>query len=173
MSPLLRLTGVLEVAIETVRSEIDIFVSSTGIFNIMSAIALLQQRNTSAWYPLKILAALVRQRNTCELCQRWTGHLLRGCDGHLSSTSYCGRGRLRFTQHPVRLPKALEEMCCGTSPARPQQGVHDGRRCGHILASSVLQYRHFRVPAFDRRGTFVESLVAALKKFNTVPRLIE
>ena len=38
MSPLLRLTGVLEVAIETVRSEIDIFVSSTGIFNIISAI---------------------------------------------------------------------------------------------------------------------------------------
>ena len=26
----------------------------------------------------------------------------------------------------------------------------------HILASSVLQYRHFRVPAFDRRRTFVE-----------------
>ena len=38
MSPLLRLTGVLEVATETVRSEIDIFVSSTGIFNIISAI---------------------------------------------------------------------------------------------------------------------------------------
>ena len=39
-----------------------------------------------------------------------------------------------------------------------------GRLCGHILASSVLQYRHFRVPAFDRRGTFVESLAAALRK---------
>ena len=44
---------------------------------------------------LKILVALVRQRNTCELCQRWTGlvaatgHILRGCDGHLSSTSFC------------------------------------------------------------------------------------
>ena len=39
-----------------------------------------------------------------------------------------------------------------------------GRRCGHILASSVLQYRHFRVPAFDRRGTFVDYLAAALRK---------
>ena len=40
-------------------------------------------------------------------------------------------------------PTALEEMWCGTSSARHQQCVHDGWRCGHILACSVLQYRHF------------------------------
>ena len=31
--------------------------------------------------------------------------------------------------------------------------VHDGRKCQYILAPSVLQSRHFRVKAFDRRHT--------------------
>ena len=44
---------------------------------------------------------------------------------------------------------------------------------GDADTSSVLQYRHFRVPAFDQRGTFVESDAAALRKLNTMPRLIE
>ena len=65
---------------------------------------------------------------------------LRGHDGHPSSTWYCWQGGWQITQHPVGLPTALEELWCGTSPARPQQCVHDGRRCGHfgILSSSVL-----------------------------------
>ena len=39
----------------------------------------------------------------------------------------------KFIQYSVSLPTALEEMWCGTSPARPQQCVHDGRRCGHTF----------------------------------------
>ena len=65
MSALLRLTGVLEVAIETVRSEIDIFVSSTGIFNIISAIKhvdhdelLLEFRQSGAHAPWLQVAAI-------------------------------------------------------------------------------------------------------------------
>ena len=67
---------------------------------------------------------------------------LRGHCGHLghpSSTWYCWQGGWQITQHPLSLPTALEELWCGTSPARPQQCVHDGRRSGHIgiLSSSV------------------------------------
>ena len=49
---------------------------------------------------------------------------------------------------PVGHPTALKVVWCGTSPARTQQCFHDGRRCGHTLASSFLQCRHVRVSAF-------------------------
>ena len=50
----------------------------------------------------------------------------------------------------LRLPTGLEEIRGETSPVRPQQCVHDGRRCGHTLTSSVLWCHHFRVPALTR-----------------------
>ena len=83
--------------------------------------SLSQQRNTCAWYPLKILAALVRQRNTCELCHRWT------VSWRQLATSF---EDVMATYHPPRIaeevdctspntqwafPTALEEIWPGTS----------------------------------------------------------
>ena len=48
---------------------------------------------------------------------------LRRHDGHLSSTL---RGGRPLIQHPVGLPTAFDDLWFGTSPARPQQCVHDG-----------------------------------------------
>ena len=109
-------------------------------------VALLQQRNTCAWYPLKILAALVRQRNTCELCQRWT------VSWRQLATSF---EDVMATCHPPRIAEEVDCASpntqfafrklwkkCGVELYRssPQQCVH-GRRSAmlaHILASSVL-----------------------------------
>ena len=49
-------------------------------------------------------------------------------------------------------PTAPDEIWRGPSPARPQQCVHNGWRCRHTLASSVLQRSHYRVPAFASLG---------------------
>ena len=48
--------------------------------------------------------------------------------------------------------------------------VHDGRRCGHILASSVLQYRHYRVQRWTEKERSW-SVWQLLLNFNTVPQL--
>ena len=69
------------------------------------------------------------------------GHLFEDMMATHHPLGFAGKvaGKAPNTQHPVGLPTALEEIWCGTSPARPQQCVHDGERCGHIgiLSSSV------------------------------------
>ena len=65
------------------------------------------------------------------------------------------QGGCKIILHPAGLPTAPEEILRGTSAGRPQQRVHDGWRCGHTLAHSVLQCRHTRVSSSARRRTFV------------------
>ena len=80
-----------------------------------------------------------------------TGRLFEDVMATYHQPGIAGEACGKSSQHPVDLPTALEEIWCVTSPARPQQCVHDGRRSRRTLASSVLRYHRFRVPAPDRR----------------------
>ena len=73
------------------------------------------------------------------------------------------QGGCQIILHPAGLPTAPEEILRGTSAGRPQQRVHDGWRCGHTLAPSVLQCRHTRVSSSVLRKTFVQDDAKLLK----------
>ena len=65
------------------------------------------------------------------------------------------------TCHP---PGIAGEVAGTSSPARPQECVHDGRRCGHNRVSSVLQCRHFRSSDFivEHHHMFCQCCFAAM-----------
>ena len=52
----------------------------------------------------------------------------------MPSIGYYSRGVWQIILRPVGHPTALEKIWRGTSPAQPQQWVHDGWRCRHTLA---------------------------------------
>ena len=109
---------------------------------------------------LKILAALVQQRNTSTLCCPVKGcESLNAQDIAVHLTAETGH-HFEDVMANCR-PLGIAEQVAGTSSNTQsafrqlwwkysvdlhQQCVHDGRRRRHILSSSVLQY--FRVPAF-------------------------
>ena len=90
-------------------------------------VALLRQRDTCAWYPLKILTALLQQRNTCALS------LLEAREG--PNTQDQAERLVAETGHHLEdtpntqwaFPTALEDIRCGTPPARRQQCVQSAR----------------------------------------------
>ena len=106
--------------------------------------------------PLKILAALLRQKNSCTLVlavearegpntqdkagrfMAATGHHFEDVMANCHPLGIAEEVAGKIVQHPVSLPTALEEIRGETSPARPQQCVRRCRRCCHSLVSSVL-----------------------------------
>jgi len=64
-------------------------------------------------------------QDTAERLMADTGNLFED----MMATWYFWKGGWQIIQYPVGLPTALEEIWCGTPPSRPQQCVHDSRRC--------------------------------------------
>ena len=108
------------------------------------------------WPTEKHKCIVLTMKGQAERLMEPIGHLFKDMMATYHSLGIAGKVAGKIVKHPVGLPTALEEMWCETSPARTQQCVHDGRRCGHILAPSVLQYRHSRVPAPNRSGATVD-----------------